>query len=444
MFLRALYSGVDSRGRIDEGTQANSYGCPAEPSEALTLLSSCTSSPPSALGFSAGRRAFERPLGEQAELTRHALRELWALATDIDILLCPSGTDAEYLPLCLAKTRNTPLCTIVTEPRQLGRGSASAAQGLSFDAVQVLPAPSIASPLGTPVRGVALNLEGNTPELIEAQLHAMVSQSIAAGETVLIHHIAHGKLGVCGPPWDVIQRLRRAHPERVMVVVDAAQGRFRRSELRQWLADDAVVIATGSKFFGGPSFCGAVLVPPAWQPPPNHPIVPASMSGFLSRSDLPRHYDSRTLAHEINAGLLLRWACALAEMQAYYALPAARRIELAAHFHQEATHAFTQSPSTEVVVRGTQASGWPGASVVTFSIRHQGRLLDDAALQRMRKRLATEAPFILLGQASQGTLRAALGAPLVTALATQSTPAVTLSKLFSTLTQSIEHANEYS
>jgi hypothetical protein len=46
-----------------------------------------------------------------------------------------------------------------------------------------------------------------------------------------------------------------------IVVVDACQGRFRDSMLNKLIEDESIVLITGSKFYRGPPFSGAVVVP---------------------------------------------------------------------------------------------------------------------------------------------------------------------------------------
>ena len=50
-------------------------------------------------------------------------------------------------------------------------------------------------------------------------------------------------------------------PGRVQVVVDACQMRLGRPRLKKYLDRGYLVIVTGSKFFTGPAFSGALLVP---------------------------------------------------------------------------------------------------------------------------------------------------------------------------------------
>ena len=67
-----------------------------------------------------------------------------------------------------------------------------------------------------------------------------------------------------GPSEALCLALQADHPAPVRVVVDASQGRCSRQTVKRWLSHGWAVILTGSKFFGAPPFCGAVLLPQGW------------------------------------------------------------------------------------------------------------------------------------------------------------------------------------
>jgi hypothetical protein len=46
-----------------------------------------------------------------------------------------------------------------------------------------------------------------------------------------------------------------------LLVADMCQGRFEKERLLEYLSKNVVVLITGSKFFRGPPFSGAVIVP---------------------------------------------------------------------------------------------------------------------------------------------------------------------------------------
>jgi selenocysteine lyase/cysteine desulfurase len=56
--------------------------------------------------------------------------------------------------------------------------------------------------------------------------------------------------------------LRDRFGDRVEVLIDACQFRIAPATLAAYLAQGFLVAITGSKFLGGPTFSGALLVPP--------------------------------------------------------------------------------------------------------------------------------------------------------------------------------------
>src|SRR5512140_3009025 len=62
-------------------------------------------------------------------------------------------------------------------------------------------------------------------------------------------------------PERAMPQIRRCGSDRVQVVVDACQMRLGRPRLRKYLDRGCMVIVTGSKFFTGPPFSVALLVP---------------------------------------------------------------------------------------------------------------------------------------------------------------------------------------
>ena len=118
----------------------------------------------------------------------------------------------------------------------------------------------------------------------------------------------------------------------VFVVVDACQGRVTNVEVRNFLDDGAMVLVTGSKFYQGPPFSGALLIPPelntALAAATNNANnancealrLPAFMSEYFGSADLPPELTAwrAQLSTRANRGSAVRWLGALAEMEAYH------------------------------------------------------------------------------------------------------------------------------
>jgi len=80
---------------------------------------------------------------------------------------------------------------------------------------------------------------------------------------------------------------------------------------------------TGSKFFGGPAFSGALLVP----------AKVARKSGRFPMEEAP------------NFGLLLRWEAALASLRAFRALPEEKTRQFMQVFHRRWRRAWQPIPA---------------------------------------------------------------------------------------------------
>lgn len=243
-----LRQGGDSRAVMREATGLTKYGCRFHPRQVIAL-GSCTASSPSPRAFAAAAQALKRLRRRDAasmdaaveahlEEVRQRLRALYlppSLGDDVDVVLSPSGTDIEYLPGALVAQRaeGAPVTNVVIAPNEVGSGTLFATRGLFFDA---------RTPTGPQTRGDSLS-ESLASILRREDVHVRrpdggrrdaaaidddvldtVAAAVARGEHVLVHRVVHTKTGIFAPTMDAITHLRQRYPERVHVVVDAAQG----------------------------------------------------------------------------------------------------------------------------------------------------------------------------------------------------------------------------
>lgn len=353
----ALIGGGDGRLDLEPDTGLNKYGCAPKPREALPL-GSCTASSPSKLGYRAAEELCEHleAVGrdEGADAVRREvsaglfqIRERLTNALGIDpstqtgVVLTPSGTDAEMLASYLALGDRQSLRNIVVAPREVGSGTTLAAGMRHFDEQ---------TPRGQRrVKGEALDRLAERVEVstvflrdesgaqrsrkeIEASIEDLVEDAVSKDQVLLLHVVAHSKTGAHAPSLRFVRKLvQERGAERVRVIVDAAQGRISRRGLNAALASGYMVLFTGSKFYGGPPFAGALLVPHALNPVEmGLDPVPAGGRDYFSVTELPPAWAGATceLSQEPNVGLLLRWQAALAEIEAYYAVEPQLRYEV--------------------------------------------------------------------------------------------------------------------
>jgi hypothetical protein len=353
---RLLASGGDTRLAINPTTGRNRYECWPRPHAAIPF-GSCTSSTVSERGYAAAQAAHHIICSaadsrvaaiEYANFVRQRLRELLTLPDDVDIALAPSGTDVEMLALALAAGRcDRPVVNIVVGPSEVGSGTPLAAACCHYDTLtpsgkQVNAGDPVDEKLRSIVDVRTVDLRTAAGDMhseseIDAAVVELFVEANDADAITLMHIVAHSKTGVHAPSLACVERLRKIGDD-VVVVVDAAQGRFSRRGLRDVLEKDYLVMFTGSKFYGGPPFSGALLVPHRYQPK-NRGIdrLPAGFSDYFTACEMPEGWSEirRGLSDEPNMGAVLRWAAALAEIEAYYEVPDSHRLRVLRFFEAE-------------------------------------------------------------------------------------------------------------
>lgn len=465
-----LLAGADARIELDD-SGLNKYGSAPRHREAVPF-GSCTASSPSPLALAAARRAHAelRDAAARGQLDAYVearFREQrvalarWLHADRVpgaEVVLTPSGTDAELLASTLALADATrPLCNIISGPAEVGSGTTLAAGGHHFSSVTPRGGPVES---GSPLSGrlsARVNIEllvlrdetgrMHDPALLDDRAQAMVEAAVARGERVLLHIVAHSKTGAHAPSLARVAALRRRFGEDLSVLVDAAQGRFSRRGLVEILRAGWMVLITGSKFYGGPPFAGALLIPGSMSPAGRgvHGL-PAGARDYFTAHELPDAWTElrRDLSSDANIGLLVRWAAALAELEGYYNADGAARYRALRAFEAgvpallgAAACVELHSVEPPVVRDDVERLLESKTTVFPFCVRHGGRRLGKAALKRVHtllnqdlSRLTPEDSSALdrralarsfhLGQpvalgedGSLAVLRVALGGPLI-------------------------------
>jgi hypothetical protein len=408
-FIQALFSGGDSRIAPDPHSGLNKYLCPTVPTPGLACASSCTASPISAQGFDRAAEAFSDIV--LAPSPRQRVDRLGALTDQIEArllryfgvgglaqaFLCPSGTDALLTTTLLvaAERRGAILRGAIRTARQgeamtailpsaseTGTGVPMAAMGCVFDG------PDRGTPLTDCVGKVVeipLRSADGSPRGEDDVNDAFAAAAASAAGHVIVYLTHSTKTGLIAPT---------SPPSGADVIVDACQARIEPQAVAAYLRRGWPVVVTGSKFFGGPAFSGAILFPRA---------------RLLANGGLPP-----VLPEAARLGTALRWTAALAVIDAFEPL-AAGMTDILSHRGAAIERALASNPAL-VPVGGLQprGSGWP-PSIFTFGVRDpldQRRRLSAAELRPFYEHLAGRA--VLLGQPVNlgpfGGLRIAIGA----------------------------------
>jgi hypothetical protein len=234
---------------------------------------------------------------------------------------------------------------------------------------------------------------------------------------VVLHAIDGSKTGLTAPGLLALDLLADRFGARLDIVVDACQLRIEPALVRRYLERGWPVLVTGSKFFGAPGFCGAVLFPRARLRRiagggrlPDGLCAYASVSGGSVSRRCP--------------GLLLRWAAALAHMRDFGAMrPGDVRAaidragaQIRAAMMRDKRLRLVPAPRPEGLGDGLGWSDRP--SVLTFSVQGSDGALSAEALRPLYQGMAAQG--CLVGQPVQvargyGGLRVAVSAAQIVA-----------------------------
>ena len=412
-----LLAGGGSRLEVDPATGLNAYGCAPHPRPETLAFGSSTASSISAQAYAAAEalrkeligaaraRRLDPALDRVIATIRRGILEACGAAglAGVEVVLTPSGTDGEYAALHLARTEpDRPIVNIVIAPEETGSGVLAAAQGRHF--ARLTPSGEAVSP-DAPLAGCDPDLihiatvpirgsDGQPRPLvdIDAEVAVLVEQAVATGKRCLVHVLAGSKTGLFAPGLDAVHRLRAHCGGQMDVVLDACQMRVSPARLRECLEAGWMVLLSGSKFFGGPPFAGALLVPAeiAARTRELAPL-PAGLAGYFSRPEWPPalQHLAADLPGTVNLGLLLRWRAALTEMRDFQAVPVRQRVQIMTKLGEAIRSEIAGSPRLRPLPVEMSGSDWP-QTIFPFEILHPasdggGRPLDLAAAKQVHR-----------------------------------------------------------
>jgi hypothetical protein len=369
-----MTQGGDDRLIINPQTQENKYCTSNVPFINGISRSSCTSSRPTTECFASAERlriklikdaihgrlwkSFCRSMKNTRNQISMAFLQT-GLDSKVSVCTTPSGSDAELIFSTMALLRHSqwepnntfekPLVlNIVVTAGEVGSGTPNACDGQHFSSyipsgernvkagecidglaegtIKVLEIPAREKDTGTAIATKELE------NLLEETINTAVNQN---GQVVIMHIVHASKTGIGTPSTEFAKQMLGKHGQNLIVVVDAAQTRCDDPALRQFIEYGFNVILTGSKFFAGPPFSGAVLIPESQAEQlknrNNNNLIPAGMSDYLTQNDVDEKLVAmrQTLPNTKNIGLLLRWQAALHEIKKFYAIDTEQRKDIA-------------------------------------------------------------------------------------------------------------------
>lgn len=427
-----LGCGGDPRLMLDPISRVNDYGCGLMPSPQTWSFASSTASAISERAYERAGLAreelmrlaiavgLEEALETRIEEMREELKAHLGLGADVDVVFSPSGTDSQLHALFLARLLlGDGLTTIIVGSDQTGSGTAYTARGRHFNR---FTASGVTVRKDTPIAGllgdcITLPLADSTGLKLRTDIDLTVLQAIETavgrGAPVLLQIMDASKLGWRAPSGACLDEIARRWPDKVQVVVDACQMRLGRGRLRACLDRGYMVLMSGSKFFGGPAFSGALLVPTRLAQLVNGVEANAAgIAAYANRSDWPKGWTLRShFENRANLGQWLRWEAALEEIGAYYQVPDAWRARALREFRSCVENMIALSPSLRLIGSDANAADigdeeFCGPTIFPFTIEGKYRTLSSHERRVLYGALAQDLGDMIGGSASDRDLAA--------------------------------------
>jgi len=253
-------------------------------------------------------------------------------------------------------------------------------------------------------------------EEIDAEFTLRARQACGEGKQVLLIQTDISKSGMIAPSYQCSAALQQSLGTQVNVLIDACQFRIAPATLRACLKHGYLVALTGSKFVGGPSFSGALLIPAH--------IVDRfrELSSYPDHADFPERWGGKgNLPTSRNFGMLIRWEAALSELQAFRAIPNADITNFMHSFSSAMLARFDSDPAFSPVTVPTlnrrslhSDDNWGSIQTIfpfqLYRTEVSGkRALDIKETQMVYHNLPTIKPRCQLGQpVNYGTAKSAL------------------------------------
>lgn len=327
--LDVLVSGCDERVAIDPLEGSNKYHLNPVRHEGLFQRGTCTASTLNSRSLGVAERFLESydeaGYGEIVAQQANRLRTLVSSGgrRAFDVYFGSSGSDLAYYPTMFQRMLNPRrrIVHIVSCPEELGSGSLAASEARFFARSNQFGESLVnGAPISDRIRPQVnhLRARGDNGEILARRklVEGLIAENPDAA--VIVSLVFGSKSGIM----DDLEVISDSGGE-VQWVVDLCQFRVDRGLVARLLDKGAAVMLTGSKFFGAPPFCAALLVPASLSERLRE--APARLGApfgrIFSAYDVPPGLEAlrSCLPTRTNLGLRTRWEVALDEMEAYAA-----------------------------------------------------------------------------------------------------------------------------
>ncbi|WP_304198515.1 hypothetical protein [Flavobacterium alvei] len=340
-----LMAGGDLRLNIDEIELLNKYGCRPFPRPDAFTFASSTATSVSNFAFdktdktrsilirNSLKNGFKNATTEFSELLKNNLRKIFKLNDECEIIFSPSGTDSSLQIAAITQIiSNKEITHVLVASDETGSGVPAALKGCHFENTTALNHPV---KKGDPIQGFRAvdlikipfrdkNGKLKSAQELDEEVFNAISKTNALGRHVVLHTMDQSKLGYQSPSDELIQKLNKLKKLSMQIIVDAAQLRLDPKDLQNYLHKGYIVSITGSKYFTGPPYSGALIIPQSVSKSIQSAKItlPKGLTKYYHHSDWPTSwFCANELSDGFNYGSYMRWNAAIVEMDRYYKTP---------------------------------------------------------------------------------------------------------------------------
>ncbi|MGK0255101.1 MAG: hypothetical protein ACI9OE_002620 [Mariniflexile sp.] len=357
-----LMSGGDLRLNIDEIELLNKYGCRPFPRPDAFTFASSTATSVSNFAFDKTDKArsiliqnslkngFKDTSIAFSKLLKNNLRKIFKLNDACQIIFSPSGTDSSLQIAAITQIiSNKNITHVLVASDETGSGVPAALKGCHFENTTALNYPVKKGDKIEGFRDIDLikitfrdeNGKLKSSNQLDEEVFTAISKTNELGRHVVLHTMDQSKLGYQSPSEDMIQNLNTLENLSIQIIVDGSQLRLDPKDIQHYLSKGYIVTITGSKYFTGPPYSGALILPESVSKSINSVknTLPVGLTNYYNQSDWPTSwFCSNDLTGGFNYGSYMRWNAAIVEMEKYYKTPVLYRnmgIEMFCNFVED-------------------------------------------------------------------------------------------------------------
>ncbi len=343
-----MMSGGDQRLKVDPETLLNKYGCRPFPRPEAFSFASSTASSISNTAYSRTqfkrkeliRESFKHKLPQMAahfeDEIVSSLRNQLSIPGNTEVILTPSGTDVSLLVAALSQAiYEKEIVHILVASNETGSGvplalngchfSDTTAQGIEVNKGEEVQGFRNAEVVGIPLRDEQGHLRSISE--VDEEVIETIEKALKAGKQAVLHAINQSKLGYSSPSDEYLMKIKEKYGESVLALIDNSQLRMDPEDINNYLEQGFLMTITGSKFFTGPPFNGALLIPgklaEKWSKVERH--LPEGIKAYFYKEALPEWPLAAGLESGINLGHVMRWYASTVEIERYYKTPLSLR-----------------------------------------------------------------------------------------------------------------------